>query len=994
MIENLNYVYINKNPSSAKIKPNKLPNNTTFYKSKIIPHPKSQSKRRTCKEKLDEENNKSKKSISLNHSNNKIINEKEKKPLIYNHINKKIKIGDNQIIPHSNNFIQLEENIIKELYNETNYNNEKKNIFFIKSRNQNTEQNSNIKILYSEQSKSCKDKKIIPVKNRNENIFFSNETRKNLKSKNPFINYKNNYINIWRNNDRKKNENISEEVKYNNIFHNINNKNEYFSFFTPNEASTVNETQNNNNQTTSKINGKTKKIYTNDYFKENEMENINECISLEKINTKLHKNIFNKTVNNFHYMKPKINDENLKPEKNNNEKRHIVSKSNNKATRVKNVFIKNRAPHKILNDNLNLENIDNNINHIDNENNTNKKNINANMHHMTNIQNDKEFHKINIDNFNKVKKNNRINSSDTKFKIKSYFENEIIRNITYDNLFTPKNENPNNLTEFNHKNNFNSFQNIIFNDNKNIFIQNNYINEKLNSSFNKIKKKNSTNNSHIKNFSYNLGDNRNRNSKNNIKNIKNSTILRKNGITPNDKIKTYNIKDILLDNSKVKNDVPLLKQSQKKNNETITEKNNENDDTTFFEESIIFNDSDVYGTLTLKNSINNNKEKNLKEDNKDKNNNINIKNIKNNININNTYNNSNFRETITINYADKSNNEVLNNKIKIEDLLKDKNFLQKKINENINNMNKNNNILYFKNYYSMTNAGKNYGVRKTNQDMPVTIINLNGVKGFNIFGVLDGHGVNGHHVSKFLSEYLVKQIINNKEISNLKELDKIYHNLTKSNYELLINIFLNSDIILGKQNFDVNFSGTTCVLIIQVGKKIICTNVGDSRAILVYDKKKDDSNLQYSEIFELSHDFKPDLPDEKERIIRMGGTIDQMLDINGNRCGPQRVWVKNKNFPGLAMSRSLGDFKGKQCGIIPLPEIIEYKLDEKSKYMVICSDGVWEFLSNKNVMDIGNEFYLKNDIIGFTKKLVQISEELWEKKDVIVDDITAVVVFF
>ena len=212
MIENLNYVYINKNPSSAKIKPNKLPNNTTFYKSKIIPHPKSQSKRRTCKEKLDEENNKSKKSISLNHSNNKIINEKEKKPLIYNHINKKIKIGDNQIIPHSNNFIQLEENIIKELYNETNYNNEKKNIFFIKSRNQNTEQNSNIKILYSEQSKSCKDKKIIPVKNRNENIFFSNETRKNLKSKNPFINYKNNYINIWRNNDRKKNENISEEV--------------------------------------------------------------------------------------------------------------------------------------------------------------------------------------------------------------------------------------------------------------------------------------------------------------------------------------------------------------------------------------------------------------------------------------------------------------------------------------------------------------------------------------------------------------------------------------------------------------------------------------------------------------------------------------------------------------------------------------------------------------------------------------------------------------
>ena len=68
MIENKNYVYINKNPSSAKIKINQLPNNNIiFFPSKIIPHPKSQSKRKTCKEKVDEENNKFK---------------KEKKPLI------------------------------------------------------------------------------------------------------------------------------------------------------------------------------------------------------------------------------------------------------------------------------------------------------------------------------------------------------------------------------------------------------------------------------------------------------------------------------------------------------------------------------------------------------------------------------------------------------------------------------------------------------------------------------------------------------------------------------------------------------------------------------------------------------------------------------------------------------------------------------------------------------------------------------------------------
>ena len=126
----------------------------------------------------------------------------------------------------------------------------------------------------------------------------------------------------------------------------------------------------------------------------------------------------------------------------------------------------------------------------------------------------------------------------------------------------------------------------------------------------------------------------------------------------------------------------------------------------------------------------------------------------------------------------------------------------------------------------------------------------------------------------------------------------------------------------------------------------------------------------------------------------MGGIVEQMLDMNGMRAGPPRVWGVGKSYPGLAMSRSLGDFKGKRYGIISLPEIIEVNLDENSKYIVIGSDGVWEFLSNENVMEIGNEFYEKNDVAGFTKNLTETATNIWEQKDVIVDDITAVVVFY
>ena len=307
----------------------------------------------------------------------------------------------------------------------------------------------------------------------------------------------------------------------------------------------------------------------------------------------------------------------------------------------------------------------------------------------------------------------------------------------------------------------------------------------------------------------------------------------------------------------------------------------------------------------------------------------------------------------------------------------------KPLNNNISN-----NIYNFKAFSVLSLAGKNFGVRKTNQDTPVASVNINDIKGFNIFGVLDGHGSNGHYASQFLRNYLIEKISKNKEISETKDLNKIYETIKKSNYALLINIFLKADEALYKQPFDVTFSGTTCVLVIQIGKKIICANVGDSRAILVY------KNNSKTSIFKLSHDFKPDLPEEKKRIYKMGGIVEQMLDMNGMKAGPPRVWGVGKNYPGLAMSRSLGDFKGKKYGIISLPEIIEVNLDENVNYIVICSDGVWEFLSNENVMDIGNEFYEKNDVNGFTKKLAETSEKIWEQKDVIVDDITAVAVFY
>ena len=56
--------------------------------------------------------------------------------------------------------------------------------------------------------------------------------------------------------------------------------------------------------------------------------------------------------------------------------------------------------------------------------------------------------------------------------------------------------------------------------------------------------------------------------------------------------------------------------------------------------------------------------------------------------------------------------------------------------------------------------------------------------------------------------------------------------------------------------------------------------------------------------------------------------MEQFLEKDGNKKGPYRVWVQDEMYPGLAMSRSIGDFIASSVGVIPNPEIIEYNINK------------------------------------------------------------------
>ena len=103
---------------------------------------------------------------------------------------------------------------------------------------------------------------------------------------------------------------------------------------------------------------------------------------------------------------------------------------------------------------------------------------------------------------------------------------------------------------------------------------------------------------------------------------------------------------------------------------------------------------------------------------------------------------------------------------------------------------------------------------------------------------------------------------------------------------------------------------------------------------------------------QITRDLKPEDPEEYLRIIESGGRVKRLIDDDGNKIGPFRVWESDSNTPGLTMTRSLGDKAAKSIGLISTPVITELRLDLKEDlFIVIASDGIWHCMDNLDVVN-------------------------------------------
>jgi serine/threonine protein phosphatase PrpC len=89
------------------------------------------------------------------------------------------------------------------------------------------------------------------------------------------------------------------------------------------------------------------------------------------------------------------------------------------------------------------------------------------------------------------------------------------------------------------------------------------------------------------------------------------------------------------------------------------------------------------------------------------------------------------------------------------------------------------------------------------------------------------------------------------------------------------------------------------------------------------------------------------------------------------------------------LGRSLGDVVAHSAGVISDPEFTEFELDSKTdKFLVVATDGLWEFISNQETTDIVEGQIGPAQAVD---ALVTEAGTRWMQEEQVIDDTTVIV---
>ena len=150
-------------------------------------------------------------------------------------------------------------------------------------------------------------------------------------------------------------------------------------------------------------------------------------------------------------------------------------------------------------------------------------------------------------------------------------------------------------------------------------------------------------------------------------------------------------------------------------------------------------------------------------------------------------------------------------------------------------------------------------------------------------------------------------------------------------------------------NDKIDSSGSCGIILLIKKNKCIIANIGDSRLLIFKNKR----------LFFSTKDHKPNNYLEKKRIETAGGVVYKTttaVEIYQNGKLIETPW---RVYPGgLSVSRTFGDIEsknellgGKEGVVVATPDISEFDLNDDYNFIVIGCDGIFDVLSNWEIID-------------------------------------------
>lgn len=267
-------------------------------------------------------------------------------------------------------------------------------------------------------------------------------------------------------------------------------------------------------------------------------------------------------------------------------------------------------------------------------------------------------------------------------------------------------------------------------------------------------------------------------------------------------------------------------------------------------------------------------------------------------------------------------------------------------------------------------------IAKSNQDRGCVVYPFLGSSTCALLCVFDGHGEHGDAISNFAMVEMPKRLAEHSDTHTnpARALRETFVSINESLEDMPSNIPL--------------CSGTTAVVILIRDGHMWIASCGDSRAILAVGGGEGGVLTAAP----LTVDHNPDVLKEKERIMMSGGYVSPPPEPGLSA----RVWLdKECTQIGLAMARSIGDYAAKRVGVTPEPEVTDRPIGASDKFIVLASDGVWEFLSNDDVVTLVHSVLRKGGpsaAVSACESLIARAANKWQANEGDYrDDITAIV---